>query len=259
MAPAARAETFPKGDVFAPLVADPIEPRNFISFLHLDTDAVETTLGSVGLGLNFGFRRWPGSQPGDGWQLGIFAAFASQFDLEGDSYPLLNADYRVGFPLTYRRGAFSARARIFHQSSHLGDEFILQGNAPQRENLSVEILDLVLAWDRGGWRPYVGGLYVVHRDPGDLKQGGLQVGVDYKGTQPAVFGGRLVGGIDVRALEETSWRRGVSVKVGLEYGRPGPDRRGITVLLEGFDGPAPFGQFYHDNITSYGLAVQFDY
>ena len=165
----------------------------------------------------------------------------------------------MGFPLTYRRGAFSARARIFHQSSHLGDEFILQGNAPQRENLSVEIVDLVLAWDRAGWRPYIGGLYVFHRDPGDLKQGGLQLGVDYVGTQPALFGGRLVGGIDLRAMEETSWRRGLSFKVGLEYGRPRPDRRGIKVLLEGYDGPAPFGQFYRDIITSYGLGVQFDY
>ena len=38
IAPAAGGETFPKGDVFTPLVADPIEPRNFISFLHLDAD-----------------------------------------------------------------------------------------------------------------------------------------------------------------------------------------------------------------------------
>ena len=253
------AESFPAGDVFNPLVADPIEPRNFISILAIDTDRVQTTFGSVGLGVNFGFYRWPGKKPGDGWQVGIFADFNSQFDLEEDSYPLVNTDYRVGIPLSYRRGDFSARARIFHQSSHLGDETILAGRVPQRVNLSVEIVDFLLAWERAGWRPYAGGLYIIHADPSDLGKSGFQVGLDYVGTRPVLFGARLVGGVDYRSLEATDWRGGVSAKLGLEFGRPRPERRGLTLLLEYFDGSAPFGQFYRDVVTYYGVGLQFDY
>lgn len=256
---AARAESFPKGEVFAPLIADPNETRTYLSLIGLDSETVQSWFGDVGVGANFGLYRWPGKQPGDASQVGIFAAFNSLFDMEGTSYPLVNTDYRVGFTYELQRGKLSARTRLFHQSSHLGDELILQGNAPQRVNLSVEVVDLLLAWQWGGWRPYAGGLYIFHRDPDDLKQSGFQVGVDYTGTAPVLFGGRLVGGIDYRSFEENDWRGGTSVKVGLEYGRPRPERRGIKVLLEYYDGAAPWGQFYNDVVSYYGLGLQFDF
>jgi Protein of unknown function (DUF1207) len=256
---AARAESFPKGELFAPLIADPNETRTFVSLFSVDSETVQSWLGYVGVGANFGLYRWAGKQPGDASQLGVFAAINSLFDMEETSYPLVNTDYRVGFTYELQRGQFSARTRLFHQSSHLGDELILQGNAPQRVNLSVEVVDLLIAWQRAGWRPYIGGMYIFHRDPEDLKQAGFQVGVDYTGTAPVLFGGRLVGGVDYRAFEENDWRGGMSVKVGLEYGRPRPERRGIKVLLEYYDGAAPFGQFYNDVVSYYGLGVQFDY
>jgi len=33
----------------------------------------------------------------------------------------------------------------------------------------------------------------------------------------------------------------------------------FTVLLEYFDGAAPFGQFYQDMVTYYGASLQFDF
>ena len=258
-APPAAAEWFPKGEVFEPLIADPNETRTFLSMLSVDSETVQSWFGDVGVGVNFGLYRWAGKQPGDASQLGLFAAVNSLFDLEESSYPLVNTDYRVGFTYELQRGKFSARSRLFHQSSHLGDELILQGNAPQRVNLSVEVVDLLLAWQWGGWRPYGGGMYIIHRDPDDLKQGGFQVGLDYTGTERVLFGGRLVGGIDYRSFEENDWRGGMSIKAGLEYGPPRPDRRGIKVLLEYYDGAAPWGQFSNDVITHYGFSVQFDF
>lgn len=252
-----RAESFPNGDVFRPLVADPLETRTFLSVIGVDFERTQTTAGSVGIGANLGFYRWPGERPGEGWQLGMFAHFASQFDLEGESYPLINTDFRVGFALSFRSGEFSGRAKVLHQSSHLGDEFILQGNAPQRQDLSVELIDAVFAWERAGWRPYIGTSYLFHTSPSALNKWGFQAGLDYQGSRAVLFGGRLVGGLDVRWHDENNWREGVSAKLGLAYGRPDPDRRGVTVLLEGYEGPAPFGQFYHDVISYYGLALQF--
>jgi hypothetical protein len=254
-----RAESFPEGDVFRPLVADPIEPRFFVGLVSMDVGGENITMAPVGAGVNFGLYRWPGERPGEGWQLGIFGQMNSLFNLDSSSDDLVNTDYRIGFPLSYKRGEFSGRARLFHQSSHLGDEFILEGPATPRVNLSVEVFDLVLAWERAGWRPYAGFGYVLRRDPDDLKQWGFQLGVDYVGTRPILFGGRLVGGVDYRSLEQTDWRGGLSAKVGLEYGRAVPNRRGVTVLLEYFDGSAPFGQFYQDTVTYYGASLQFDF
>ena len=255
----ARAESFPEGDVFRPLVADPIEPRFFVGMVSLDVGGENISMAPVGAGVNFGLYRWPGERPGEGWQLGVFGAVNSLFNLDSSSDDLVNTDYRIGIPLSYKRGAFSGRARLYHQSSHLGDEFILEGPATPRVNLSVEVFDLVLAWEHAGWRPYAGFGYLLRGDPDDLKKWGFQVGFDYVGTRQVLFGGRLVGGVDYRSMEETDWRRGVSAKIGLEYGRPGPNRRGVTVLLEYFDGAAPFGQFYQDTVTYYGASLQFDF
>ena len=183
----------------------------------------------------------------------------SQFNLDASSDDLVNSDYRIGLPVSYKRGAFSARASVFHRSSHLGDELILSPSAPQRLNLSIEALDFVAAWDIGGWRPYAGGYYLLSGDPDGLKKGGLHAGLDYAGSAPVLWGGRLVAGLDLRWFEETGPGVGASAKLGLEYGRPRPERRGVTVLLEAYDGFAPFGQFYRDDITYYGLGVQFDF
>ena len=254
----AKAEAFPTDDVFRPLLANPTEPRFFIRALALKTTTERLTIASVGFGGTFGFYRWPGERPGEGWQVGIFGGVDSQFDLTTESKDLINTDFRVGFPLTYKRGQFSARARIFHQSSHLGDEFILSGNAPQRINLSLESADFVLAWEAGGWRPYAGGYSLLYSNEDIEKKFGLHAGLDYAGRAPLLGGGRLVGGVDVKWFDELNWRPGVSVKLGLEYGRPYPQRRGITVLLEAYDGSSPFGQFYLSNIKYYGLGVQFD-
>jgi hypothetical protein len=254
----AKAQSFPAGDVFRPLVADPAEPRFFLSVLSVERSNDRLTVGSVGGGINFGLYRWPGERAGEGWQVGVLGSVTSQFDLDASSNDLINTDFRIGFPLSYRRGDFSARARIFHFSSHLGDEVILNGSVPQRIDLSYEAVDLVVAWERGGWRPYGGGVYLLRGNPDGLKKSGLQAGLDYAGSVPLLLGGRPVGGVDVKWFEETDWRAGVSAKVGLEFGRPRPERRGITLLVEAYDGPAPFGQYLRHNVSYYGLAVQFD-
>src|SRR5215510_2433521 len=121
---------FPEDQIFCPLIADPKEPRSFVSFLRgrfrsLDhPSGRDTSIGSVGLGDDFGLVRRGGPSAGEGVQLDVEGAIFAQFDLGSSSNDLINADYLVGIPLAFRRSGFSMRARIFHQSSHLGDEFL---------------------------------------------------------------------------------------------------------------------------------------
>lgn len=184
---------FPRDDVFRPLVADPKEPQMSVSVVEVDAARDDFTAGLAAIGATFGLMRWPGRSASEGWQLNWFVGAFSQFNLDSSSDDLINTDYLVGLPLTYRRGRFSTRLRLFHQSSHLGDEFILGGTAPERINLSVEVLDATLAYDWGGWRGYGGGSYLIGRDPDDLKQQGLHAGADYVGRTRRLFKGRLTG------------------------------------------------------------------
>jgi hypothetical protein len=258
-APVAGAEYFPVGQVFRPLAADPGEPRSFVSVLRAHTATDRVTVASVGFGTNFGVIRWPGEAPGEGWQTGIFGVVFSQFNLSASADDLINSDFVIGVPLAVKRGALSARLRLWHQSSHLGDELILHGGAPPRVDLSMEVVDGVLAWERGGWRGYGGAYRVLSRDSQQIGRGGVHAGIDYAGASPAFAGGRLIGGVDVKWFEETDWDAGVSAKLGLEFGPPHPQRRGLTVLLEAYDGFAPFGQFTSQKVRYAGLALQFDF
>lgn len=257
--PASRYEWFPVGGGFRSPVADPSEPRVYMSRLSVKRDAGEFSGAKAGIGYDFGLLRRQGEKPDDGWQLSAFGSIDSLFNLDLPGDALVNTDYRLGLPLTWRRGNFSARTRAYHQSSHLGDELILGGNAPRRIELSFETVDFLAAWQFGGWRAYAGGAYVWRSSTPAYEGSTAHLGFDYVGSRGIIFGGRLTGGVDVKWLEQADWRSGVSAKLGLMVGRYSPDRRGFTIFLEAYDGYAPFGQFFVEDVRYSGVTLQFDF
>jgi uncharacterized protein DUF1207 len=251
-----RAEPLPEGQVFRPLVADPKQPQFFAAWLWVTSTLVTGQVSSVGLGEDIGIIRGPGRR----WQVSVAAGVFSQFSMETSSNDLLNTDFIIGFPFTWHRGALSARARIFHQSSHLGDEFILRTN-PTRVNLSFEALELLLSRDAGDLRAYGGGEYIFRHEPASLKAGLVHAGLEYRHPRALVRAGglgdgRVIAALDAKSSQERKWRPGWSVRTGLEF-RPaveGAPRR-ISVQLQAYDGPAPYGQFYQENVKSVGIGV----
>src|SRR5712691_5907175 len=123
----ARTETV----VFQPLLADPKEPAFFATYLWDRSPRLASRLGSVGFGQTIGLLR------ARSWQLAIAAGVFSQFSMESATTDLINTDYVVGLPLTYRHGPWATRLRVYHQSSHLGDEYMVHTQA-QRVDLSFE-------------------------------------------------------------------------------------------------------------------------
>ncbi len=245
---------FPAGDVFHPLIADPKQPQFFVSFRTYHTRDDTSNVAAVGFGESFGLYRLPGKEQGDGVQVSVAAALFAQFDLDAPSSDLVNADYTIGFPVTWRRGPYSARLRIYHQSSHLGDEFLLRAR-PARVNLSYEAVDLIASREWGQWRGYLGGEYLIRREPSDLKPASAHAGVEYRGATTYLGIGRLVGGVDVKSFQEHDWAVDTSLKLGVEIGRPGPGGRRVQIMAEGFRGHSPHGQFYTDRISYYGLGL----
>lgn len=79
--------------------------------------------------------------------LGIEACVWAIFKAKTQSLSLINADYYVSFPLTYIYNRFAAKLRFFHESSHLGDEFLLETPNIVRVNPSMEGVDLSLSYE----------------------------------------------------------------------------------------------------------------
>src|SRR3989441_12254527 len=89
---------------------------------------------------------------------------------------LINTDYLSGLPLAYRHGSWATRFRLYHQSSHLGDESLLHTNA-QRVDLTFEAAELLVSKEVAQWRVYGGGEYLFAHSPADLAPGVLHGGL----------------------------------------------------------------------------------
>jgi hypothetical protein len=255
---------FPQDHLFCPLIADPKEPRSFASFLRGtfpsldDPSGKGTPIGSVGLGDSFGLVRRGGPAAGEGVQLDVIGAIFAQFSVAAASNDLINADYIIGLPLTFRRSGFSVRARIYHQSSHLGDEYLLSTEDIERENLSFEAAELLLSQEFRALRVYGGMERIFRREPETLPSRLFHGGVEFRTGRARTL--QMVAGVDIKTTEFHDWSPAVSVRGGVEFGRPGPGGhpgRLITLLLELYDGPSPYGQFFRDDISYVGIGLQF--
>lgn len=260
--PGAALEAETRGTLFSPLMADPKEPHFFASVLgtHLDSTNDSVTLGSVGFGDEFGFLGRQGAR--SGWQVGLQAGVMAQFVLErGSTYPLINADYVVGLPVTWRRDRVSARLRVYHQSSHLGDEYLLQNPDVRRIDVSFEELEGIAALDIGGGRgrAYVGAGALLHRNP-DMERGKLLAGLEWRGWGHPGSGGarglgrRLVAGVEVKLLQELDWEADVRAVLGVKL-TPELRGRSVSLLAEYYHGSIPYGQFFHEKEDHIGLGL----
>jgi uncharacterized protein DUF1207/BON domain-containing protein len=260
--PGRKTVRFPVGDLFAGPLADQKQPRFHTTWQRWDTRAGHFNIGSVGFGENFGLVRWPRGREGDGWQVGISGAVFAIFNLDAASSDLLNADYIVGFPISYRSKEWSARMRLFHQSSHLGDEFLLMTQDQQpvppatRINLSYEALELLGSWERRGLRAYGGGTRILSIEP-DLERDRAQVGLEYRGNLLGWRTARAVAGLDVQAWDQSGWDRDKSFKAGFMFRSPYGDARSLQVLLEYYEGHAPHGQFFDVVVEYFALGIAY--
>lgn len=258
-----RQSAFPKDDVFRPLLADPKQPQFFASWqaTRARTDRTYANVGSVGFGENFGFyTRRDGC---NGWQIGLLAGVFSQFNLDSPSSELINTDYIVGVPLSWRSGAWSTRVRLYHQSSHLGDEFLLGRPGFNRVNLSFEEVEAILSYDYRWARLYAGGGYLVDREPATLDRIRAQWGFELRGpTMDSPILGTVVAGLrmtpvlgtDFKSFEELNWVINTNVVGGIEWSMDGSTRR-LRVLLNYYHGFNPYGQFFAQKIEAVGFGL----
>jgi opacity protein-like surface antigen len=253
----------PRGLLVAPFHADPRWPHFSMASRQVSFGQEPGDTGSANFGETFALYR--NAAPLDGeWEVALQAGVFSIFNqgAPSGSMDLINADYTVGLLTSYRTGAFSGFLRIHHQSSHLGDEFILNSQKPiNRINLSFEEVDLKISYELASWfRIYGGGGMLVARDPSYLNRGTSQVGAEL--TSPwALWGGKVrpVAYADFQANSRSNWRVASSVMAGLQFENARIGDRRLQMLAEYFSGPSPNGQFYTQNTEWIGVGVHLYY
>lgn len=246
-----------RSTLFDPILADRRWPHFSASYHYWSDDPDVEHAGAVSFGETFSLYRAPAPFNGR-WELGFQAGVFAVFDLDSESSDLINADYAVAIPVIYRRGDFSALARVFHQSSHLGDEFLLRDDIDQdrRINLSYEGVDAILSYDvTESWRLYGGASYLFRREPDELEPWATQAGVEWSGTELVAGSLRPIAAADVQWFEENDWDPDFSLRAGFQIENPRLISQTIQITGEYYNGRNPNGQFFSRDLEYYGVGV----
>jgi hypothetical protein len=249
----------PGKTLFDPLIADPQWPHIAGTYRAYQGSNKFADTGAADFGGSLAIYRFQGPGEGALSEVGLQAGVFSTFDLDAESHDLINADYFVSLTDTYRLGKFSVIGRVLHQSSHLGDEYLLAHlNDPgfQRVNFSYEAVDAIASYDfTRSWRVYGGGAFRFDTDPENLGNWSLHYGVEYKA--PFTIGDHLrpVAAADVKHKEYEDWNLDLSVRAGVQI--EGAELHGnrLMLLLEYYTGHDPNGQFYTDSVQWYGVGL----
>ncbi|CAA9890620.1 conserved hypothetical protein [Candidatus Methylobacter favarea] len=253
----------PTGHLFKPLLADPRWAHFSAAYHYYNGGGFDgTNIATVSFGETIPFYR---SSFGLGrataqWEAGIQAGVFSDFNWDAPSSDLINTDFIASAYSSLRVGEFSAFGRIYHQSSHLGDEFLLRTRI-QRVNLSYEGADLRLSYELPyGVRLYGGGGGLFHREPSSLKPWSAQYGIEFRSPWRMDFAMmRPVAAADFKNFEQNNWSTDISARAGVQFDSLNVLGRNLQILAEYFNGHSPSGQFYNEKIEYFGLGAHFHF
>lgn len=254
----------PKGHLFKPLLADPRWAHFSAAYRNYQSKNFDgRDIGSVSFGETIPFYRSNFGQSTVQWETGLQAGVFSDFNLGAPSSDLLNTDFIVSVYSSMRAGQFSAFGRLYHQSSHLGDEFLLRkvNTKFERVNLSYEGVDLKLSYELPyGVRLYGGGGGLFHKEPSALKVWSAQYGIEFRSPWRIDFASmRPIVAADIKHYDENNWSTDVSARAGVEFENLKVLGRKLQILAEYYNGYTPSGQFYKDKVEYIGLGAHYHF
>jgi len=251
--------------LFRPFLADPHQITSSAGFRFNDS-TFDKTLIDVSYCTEVALYRWENVGITNSFlEIGAEGALWAVFSPFKFSSPLLNADYFIGFPITYAFDNWSFRLRGYHISSHIGDEFLLNHPGFDRRNPSAEYVDFsvscVIVEDI---RLYGVLGYVIHQDESFVggrvfAEAGAEVrfnGLKFVDPLNNLYGMPFYG-MHFRERSEYKHHVDSTYVLGYEWGKTCGIRRCLRTYLEYHDGYSLEGQFSH-RATNY-LSLRMSY
>lgn len=258
------AGLLPSGHLFSPLLADPRWAHFSAAYRHFMNDNFDgRSVASVSFGETIPVYRGNFGRLAAQWEVGLQGGVFSDFNLSAPSSDLVNSDFIGSIYASMRAKQFSAFGRVYHQSSHLGDEFLLRkaDSAFNRINLSYEGMDLRLSYEFPyGVRLYGGGGGLIHKEPSSLKVWMTQYGVEFRSPRRMDFWSmRPIAAADFKNYQENNWHTDVSARAGVEFGNLQALGRKLQLLIEYFNGNSSSGQFFRNNVEYIGVGAHYHF
>jgi len=248
---------FPQMTVlFQPLIADPRQVNYTLGYRAGDHVIGVKTIG-IALGDDFPIYRWLIVWGHGDLQVGIEAGIWSVFNLDPSPNPdggteLVNTDFYCGLPLTYAINQWSFRFRLYHISSHLGDEYMVNHPFVKRLNPSIEATDFYTSYQAtDGIRVYVGPGVILHSDNSFPEKPPLyiQYGTEVRFFKTKFLSQRLFGtfflALHLRNYQWLDWNFDGTYRLGYEFSKLAGVGRKLRVYAGFHHGYSLEGQFQH--------------
>lgn len=253
----------PSGHLFKPLLADPRWAHFSVAYRNYVGKNIDgTNNAAVSFGETLPFYRANFGQSIVQWEVGLQAGVFSDFNLDAPSSDLINTDFIASIYSSMRAGNASAFARIYHQSSHLGDEFLLRKlTSLERINLSYEGVDLRLSYEFPyGIRVYGGGGGIFHKEPSTIKPWSVQYGVEFRSPwRLDIASIRPILAVDIKNHEQNNWNADISARAGIQFDNFQTFNRRLQLLAEYFNGNSPTGQFFKEKVEYIGIGAHYHF
>jgi hypothetical protein len=162
----------------------------------------------------------------------------------------------VGFNTTATLDRWRLAVQLYHESSHLGDEYRDTFNAT-RLDWTREIASAWVGYASARWKASACFTYVLVDQLG-LRRPAACAAVDFRGNPFRLLGqrSRVIAGVFAEARSETDWQVSPSTKLGLAWSgeREGRELR-LSLITHG--GLSTQRQFYQQKSRYIGLELQF--
>lgn len=253
---------FPRGNLYPTIRLDHRESQisGSLYAMHASNQWQNRAFGIFSLGLRSNLVRW-GHAAQRASELGFELCAYTQFIFEDPfrelETSLFNIDFKIGVHYQYKLERWRFRGRLYHLSSHLGDDFLIRNRIEGfKENSRIyEVVEFSAAWENRWWQLYATPGIIIHsaypRKP-FLGQTGVQF-VYPIGEKDWI---RWVGGADLKIEQELDFRPGLHFGAGIGIGKK--RRFPFTIMADYYNGFLPYSLFDRIAIQWVGLSLWFD-
>jgi hypothetical protein len=188
--------------------------------------------------------------------LGLGSQVYGRFSLSDSKSSLISTDWVVGVNTTALLDAWALTLELYHESSHLGDEY--GDRFPgDRIDWTREVLAGWASYTSGVWR-FTGRASYVLVDELKLPAPGGAFGIDYRARSRPFLSGqaRPIAGLFLEGDAATRWRVSSSAKIGVAFATT--NSHDISLGIIAHNGLSTQRQFFRQESQYIGLELRFD-
>jgi hypothetical protein len=247
--------------LFPTQIANPRQPC-FSCGLRIHDKVGGPLASDVVIGAQFPIYRWANFKGGD-LQLELEGAAFTIFNLRDQSFPMINADYYAGIPLTFAKGPMAYRLRLYHISSHVGDEYLCEHRHFHRKNKSFEALDFSADYQLNSHLRLYGilGSVILSDSEMRMKPFYVEYGFEARGLRTdfkQLFGQPFLA-VHMQNWQDVNFALDTTYALGYEWGKINGIGRKVRMFFEYHQGFSTEGQFSRRRTNYLGVRVTYGF